>query len=261
MAPPFPFRPCTIPSSISNLKDFPSYLRSVPQRPCISARPCNIISSMIAAIYMRISPNPNKDDTDNQERDLVEFARANKWEIRFRYRDIYVSGSRKGKDRPQFKEMMEDARKRKFDLLLFWSLDRLTREGTSATLSYLNQLTSYGVEYKSYTEQYLDSCGIFKDVVVSIMATIANQERVRLIERTKAGLQTARDRGVKLGPKFKVIDSVKAREMRDGGMTLKAIGEKVGVSEATICRLLSKGRVRHESSGKSLVIDSGLTGL
>ncbi len=57
--------------------------------------------------------------------------------------------------RGEFQKMMLHASQRKFSLLLFWSLDRLTREGTLATLQYLERLTSYQVGYKSFTEPYL----------------------------------------------------------------------------------------------------------
>jgi DNA invertase Pin-like site-specific DNA recombinase len=72
-------------------------------------------------------------------------------------------------------------------VLLFWSLDRLRREGTVATLSHLQRLHQYGVGYRSYTEQYLDSTGIFKEAVIGILAAVAPQERIRLSERTVAG--------------------------------------------------------------------------
>lgn len=78
--------------------------------------------------------------------------------------------------------MLLHASQRKFDVLLFWALDRLTREGTLATLQYLERLTSYQVGYKSFTEPYLDSCGTFKDVVISLLATMAKQERIRMGE-------------------------------------------------------------------------------
>jgi DNA invertase Pin-like site-specific DNA recombinase len=55
------------------------------------------------------------------------------------------------------------------------------------------------VGYKSFTEQYLDSCGIFKDAVIGILAFIAKQERVRLYERTKAGIAVARSKGRQIG--------------------------------------------------------------
>src|SRR5438876_7206168 len=94
---------------------------------------------------------------------------------------------------------MRDAAQRRFDVVLFWALDRFTREGALQTLQYLNQLSSYGVGYRSYTEPYLDSCGMFKDAVIAILGTIAKQERVRLSERVKAGLQRARFQGTKSG--------------------------------------------------------------
>src|SRR5262245_53864036 len=75
---------------------------------------------------------------------------------------------------------MDAASRHEFDLALFWSLDRFSREGVLETLQYLRTLTSYGVGWKSFTEQYLDSCGIFRDAVLSILATIAKQERIRL---------------------------------------------------------------------------------
>jgi DNA invertase Pin-like site-specific DNA recombinase len=85
------------------------------------------------------------------------------------------------------------------DLVLFWSLDRLSREGVLQTLNYLNRLSSYGVGYRSFTEQYFDSCGIFREAVIAILATVAKQERLRISERTKAGLESARRKGVPLG--------------------------------------------------------------
>jgi DNA invertase Pin-like site-specific DNA recombinase len=79
--------------------------------------------------------------------------------------------------------------------VLFWSLDRFSCEGALPTLQHLNLLESYSVGYKSYTEQYLDSTGIFKEAVVSILAIVAKQERVRLSERTEAGLARAKSKG------------------------------------------------------------------
>jgi hypothetical protein len=76
------------------------------------------------------------------------------------------------------------AHQRKFDILVFWALDRLTREGTRATLNYLQRLESKGVDYVSYQEQWLDSTGPFKDVKISMFATLAKQERARISERT-----------------------------------------------------------------------------
>lgn len=194
------------------------------------------------AIYTRISPNPTKDDTTNQERELREFVKNQDLVLVAVYSDLLVSGSKKGIYRPQFKLMMDDARKRKFDILLFWSIDRLSREGVYETIGYLNQLTEYGVNYKSYTEQYFDSCGAFKDVVIAIMATVAKQERVKLIERTLAGLQTARDKGVILGRRKKILDIVTLETLHNEGMSLGELAKKYKVCKTTIYRHLTTRR-------------------
>lgn len=97
-------------------------------------------------------------------------------------------------DRAEFQAMFRDASQRKFDVLLFWALGRLSREGVLETLQHLNQLTACGVGYRSFTEQYFDSCGVFKDAVIAIIATVAKQERLRISQRVRAGLVLARAR-------------------------------------------------------------------
>ena len=138
---------------------------------------------MKIAIYARVSTD--KQETENQLLQLREFASKQDWQIFLEYVD-YESGSKS--DRAAFKKMFEDAAKRRFDLVLFWSLDRLSREGVLETLQHLNRLTSHGVAYKSFTEQYFDSCGVFKDAVIAIMATVAKQERVKRSERKRDSL-------------------------------------------------------------------------
>jgi len=90
-------------------------------------------------------------------------------------------------DRKGFKKMWAEAAHR-FDCLLFWSLDRLTREGTLATQNYLRRLEDQGIAFKSYTEQYIDSLGVFSDPIIGILGAIAEQERIRISDRTKSGL-------------------------------------------------------------------------
>jgi DNA invertase Pin-like site-specific DNA recombinase len=121
-----------------------------------------------------------------------------------------------------------------FDVLLFWSLDRLSREGALETLQHLNRLTRYGIQWRSLTEQYLDSTGIFREAVVSILAVVAKQERVRLSERTLAGLERARKEGKVLGRRPNAtVDVSKIRELRDRGMSWGAISRETGLARAT----------------------------
>src|ERR1700691_5709084 len=132
---------------------------------------------------------------------------------------------------PHSNKMFEDAAKRRFDLVLFWSLDRLSREGVLETLQHLNRLTSYGVAYKSFTEQYFDSCGVFKDAVIAIMATVAKQERVKRSARTKAGLARVRAECRTLGRPGWELQSAQIARLRAQGLSLRAIGRELGVSE------------------------------
>ena len=210
---------------------------------------------MRVAFYTRLSPNPEKDDTVNQERDLIEYARVAKWEVVEFYKEIHISGAKKGEDRPEFKRMMLDAYAKKFDVVMFWALDRFTREGAMEALQYFHKLKSYGVEYKSYTEPHFDSTNPLNDVLVAFSATMAKQERVRLIDRTRAGLQTAREKGVKLGRAYATratktrpiaVDLVIAVKMRQEGKTLKQIARKFKASEATISRLMKREGVRQK---------------
>ena len=113
---------------------------------------------MNAAIYARVSTKDGRQDVENQLRQLREYALTQQWTVVHEYID-YASGKRN--DREQLGQMLTDASRREFDVLLFWSLDRLSREGVVETLNYLQRLSGYGVHYRSYTEQYLDSTGIF----------------------------------------------------------------------------------------------------
>ena len=93
----------------------------------------------------------------------------------------------------------------------------LQREGVLETLTHLNRLTGAGVGYRSFTEPYFDSCGIFKDAVISILATIARQERIRLSERVRAGLARARGRGKAARPAKKDRGHTITRGFNSGG--------------------------------------------
>src|SRR5580658_2335910 len=145
---------------------------------------------MDTAIYSRVSTS--KQEAENQLAQLRAFAASQGWSVKREFVDIATG---KNSDREHFKALFKAASRREFELVLFWSLDRFSREGVLETLTYLQNLTHYGVGYRSFTEQYLDSCGMFREAVISILAVIAKQERVRLSERTIAGLQRARAHG------------------------------------------------------------------
>ena len=188
-------------------------------------------------IYLRVSTD--KQETENQAIQLRQFAAQQGWQIVGEYTDC-ETGS-KG-DRAEFQRMFEDASKRKFDLVLFWALDRFSREGALATLQYLNRLESYGVGFRSFSEQYLDSTGMFKDAVISILAVIAKQERIRRAERTRAGLARVRAAGKRLGRPARLNGEHTAAiaRLKAQGFSLRAIGRELGISDHSVRRLAAR---------------------
>jgi DNA invertase Pin-like site-specific DNA recombinase len=152
----------------------------------ISPAPATLIGPGTAAptriaIYLRVSTRADKRDddharqrkrqeVDNQRRQLREFAESQGWQIVAEYVDE-ESGAKS--DLAGFQNMWKEAAQRKFDVLLFWALDRFSREGVLETLNYLQRLTRYGVGWRSFTEAYLDSTGIFREAVIAILAAVA----------------------------------------------------------------------------------------
>ncbi len=192
-------------------------------------------STMKVAIYARVSTKDKGQEVDNQLVELHRFAGTQEWEIQAEYID-HETG--KHSNREEFKRMFHDASQRKFDVVLFWSLDRLTREGALETLQHLNTLSSYGVGFRSFREPYLDSCGMFKDAVIAILGTIAKQESHRLSERVKAGLQRRKAQGLPIGRKKVILDRERLLRLKDEGLSLRQIAERIGARKSTVARRL-----------------------
>ncbi|HTC95712.1 MAG TPA: recombinase family protein [Terriglobales bacterium] len=188
---------------------------------------------MRVAVYGRVSTKDKGQDVENQLTQLRDFATRQRWEIAHEYIDQTSGGT---SDREQFQQMFKDASQKRFDVLLFWSLDRLSREGVLPTLQYLTRLSDYGIVWRSFTEQYLDSTGIFKDAVIGILAAIAKQEKVRISERTRAGLDRARRQGKSLGRPKVQVNSDLIRALRAKGVSWDAIAQQTGIARATCQR-------------------------
>ena len=190
------------------------------------------------AIYARVSTKDKGQEVENQLRQLREFSASQGWAVYCEFVD-HETGSTN--DRTAFQAMFKEASQRKFDVLLFWALDRLSREGVLETLQHLSRLTSYGVGYRSFTEQYFDSCGIFKDAVIAIIATVAKQERVRISLRVRAGLEVARGKGRRIGrpPHTPLSEETRiaiARSYAGGSASLRELAKKFGTSLGTVQR-------------------------
>jgi DNA invertase Pin-like site-specific DNA recombinase len=196
---------------------------------------------MRVAIYTRVSGKSNRQDAANQSLQLIEYCERQGWEY-VEYTDR-MTGTKA--DRQAFLTLFEDARLKKFDLVLFWALDRFSREGVTETLNHLKVLDSYGVAWKSFTESYLDSTGMFKEAVIAILAAVAKQEHARLSERVVAGLRRAKREGKVLGRKRIILDRDKIRAMYANGQSLRAIASEVGISKSLVANILN-GQNKHK---------------
>ena len=189
------------------------------------------------ALYARVSTNGGRQETKNQLLQLRQHCRRQGWKLVREYVDEKSGGTAR---RPQFQRMFRDARAREFDLILFWSLDRFSREGVLETLQHLEKLNSFGVDWKSLTEEYVDSCGVFRDAIIGIIAAIAKQERVRRSERAKAAIERLRKQGKTehLGRPRRVVDREAIRQKRSEGVPIAQLVKQHRVSRATLYRIL-----------------------
>jgi DNA invertase Pin-like site-specific DNA recombinase len=189
------------------------------------------------ALYARVSTT--KQDNENQLAALRTFARRQGWKVVAEYVET-VTGSGK-KARAEFDRMMLAASQRQFDVLVFWALDRLSRdERVSNSLRHLEQLDQWGVKWRSYTEPHLDTSNeLVRDILLSVFASIAKAERKRISERTKAGMATARKRGAQIGRPAVTVDVARARKLKRQGLSLRAIAAQLGLaSHGPVARVL-----------------------
>lgn len=145
---------------------------------------------MEVAIYARVSTD--KQEVINQLSQLREYCQKSNYLIFKEYIDV-ISG--KEDSRPQYDLMFKQAHQKLFQMVLFWDISRFSRSGTLYTLQKLKELENLGIGWHSYTEPMFSTMGQWKDVIISIMATLAKIEREHISERTKAGMKNAKNVG------------------------------------------------------------------
>jgi DNA invertase Pin-like site-specific DNA recombinase len=198
---------------------------------------------MRIALYARVSTATKGQDPENKLRQLRQWCDDAGHELVAEYID-HESG-RKGINGPngrkQFAALFEDAHRRKFDCVLFWALDRFSREGMVPTIQYLQRLDSYGVNFHSYTEPHLATDNeLVRDILLALLSSLARQEARRLSERTKAGLARVRAQGIRLGrPAIseKVRKQIVARIK--AGQTPYRVSQDLGIARKTVKKYAS----------------------
>ena len=189
------------------------------------------------AIYARVSTDDKGQDVENQLMQLRKYCQAKGYDVYKEYSEE-ITGTGK-KRRPAFEEMMEEARKRKFDVLLVWSYDRFSRAGLK-DIHFISDLNQWGVKFVSFQESFLDMTTETGELLLPIFAWIAKQEAKKISERTKAGLQRAVREGKSLGRPKSLLEMERMLALKQEGKSLGEIAKELGTSKETVRRRLSK---------------------
>ena len=186
---------------------------------------------MNVAIYLRVSTTDQ--DAQNQLPEIERLCAARGWTITHRYEET-VSGS---KARPELARLLADAHAGCFSAAVVWALDRLSREGIGPVAGIVAKLDAAHVALVSVKESWCDNSGPVRDLLVSVMAWVAKQEKARLVERTKAGLDRARAKGKRLGrPRADPVAVQAALLAVANGDTIEKAARGAGLSPSLLRR-------------------------
>jgi len=187
------------------------------------------------AIYARVSTQDQS--TESQLLDLRQYATSRGWSVFKEYTDNGVSGTKD--NRPALNQLMDDAKKRRFDAVLVWRFDRMARSTKHLILA-LEEFRNLGVDFVSYQEN-IDTSSPLGSAIFTIISAVAQLERDIIAERVKMGLRRARENGKRLGrPQGTALDIEAASRLRREGMGLRQIAEKLGSSKTTVGRVLAE---------------------
>jgi DNA invertase Pin-like site-specific DNA recombinase len=188
-----------------------------------------------AALYIRVSTD--RQTCDNQVAELRQLAAARGFEP-----ILYEETESAAKQRPVFDRMLADARGGRIRAICVWALDRLHRSMLGSIQDVL-ECDRIGVPVISVREPWLDTSGPVRPLLVAIFGWVAEQERTRLIERTRAGIERARRQGKRLGrpPKSPILLHA-AAELVAAGVPIAEAARRKDLARSTLRRFLSARR-------------------
>jgi len=189
------------------------------------------------AIYARVSTSDQS--VEPQLLDLRQYARSRGWDIHQEYFDEGVSGTKDS--RPALNQLMNDARKRHFDIVLVWRFDRFARSTKHLILS-LEEFRHLGIDFVSFQEN-VDTSSPLGTAIFTIISAVAQLERDIIAERVRAGLRRARKNGSRIGRPRLEVSQDEVLKLRAQGLSLRKIAESVGVSKDSVANLLKNSRI------------------
>jgi putative DNA-invertase from lambdoid prophage Rac len=197
-----------------------------------------------AALYLRTSTADQH--LENQRPELLRIAKQRDLEVVC----VYQEQRGAAKQRPAFESLRLDANAGRFDYLVIWAIDRIGRS-MAGNLNTILELDRIGVRVVSSREPWLETASAIRPLLIGIFSWIAEQERMRIAERTRAGLARARAKGVRVGRPPKQLDVEKLRSLRESGRSYREIARMVGAGASTIHRLLAADEVLRRAVPKS----------
>ncbi len=196
------------------------------------------------ACYLRCSLD--KQTVESQRAEIEAYLqRRSPTRVRW-FEDLGHSGARI--DRPAFLRLMADIRRRRFDILVCYRLDRISRSLFDA-VAVLDELRRHDVRLVTLADG-ISFDGPYGSLMYALVAGLAELEREAIRERVRAGLRAARARGVKLGRRASEIDVRDARRRRAAGQTMQQIADRYNVSIRTVQRRLRDGDKNHPRRGR-----------
>ncbi len=190
---------------------------------------------MRVALYARVSTK-NSQDPETQLLALREYAKARRLEVFSEYVDVGISGSKDS--RPALNQLMEGARKRRFDAVLVARFDRFARSTRHLVLA-LEEFNALGVDFISLSES-VDTSTPMGKMVYTVIAAVAELERSLIRERVVMGLQRAKAQGKRLGrPRGSAQDAHEIKKLKSEGLSVRQIAEALRNSKSTVARLLA----------------------
>lgn len=194
---------------------------------------------MKAVIYARCSTT-NGQDPAMQIRELREFCQRRGWELAGEYVDVGVSGAKE--HRPALDRLMQDAKRRKFDAVLCWKLDRIGRS-LKNLVNLLAELEALGIAFVSYSDN-LDLSTPQGRLMFQIIGAMAEFERGLCRERVRAGLRNARAKGKRLGRPPVILDASRIAALRAQGRGWKKISRELKCGVSTVLRVAQEAALR-----------------
>ena len=192
-----------------------------------------------AVIYGRVSTK--RQDTENQIRELRKVAKRQGWKITHQYIDHGISGAKGREERAEYDQMLKDAVRKEFDVIMAWSVDRLGRS-LQHLVGFLDEIHAKGVHLYLH-QQGVDTTTPAGKALFQMTGVFAEFERAMIQERVKAGLERARAQGKTLGrPKVPPKAERAILKARKNGTGMIAIAKQVGCGVGTVQRVLSESR-------------------